>query len=110
MVHQNIQDTREEEKIKMRNDIEHTHTTQPLVQENLILENIRMGQSHWIKIHALDSFEGFTGAAKHWSEEGSYWFHKAKKQINFSYPIHKQRWRNSVDPIEVAFLHLGKSC
>jgi hypothetical protein len=46
MVHQNIQDTREENKIKMRNDIEHTHTTQPLVQENLILENIRMGQSH----------------------------------------------------------------
>jgi predicted ATPase len=35
MVHQNIQDTREEEKIKMRNDIEHTHTTQPLVQEIL---------------------------------------------------------------------------
>jgi hypothetical protein len=46
MVHQNIQDTREEKKFKMRNDIEHTHTTQPLVQENLILENIRMGQSH----------------------------------------------------------------
>ena len=70
MVHQNTNRIQEKKKkFKMRNDIEQTHT-QPLEQENLILENRRMGQSYWIKIHALDSFEGFTGAAKHWSEEG----------------------------------------
>ena len=46
MVHQNTHRIQEKKKkFKMRNDIEQTHT-QPLEQENLILENRRMGQSY----------------------------------------------------------------